>query len=158
MTAEPGATPAEIERKLDLLENQFGALFDTIRQRLRTRSTAIDPTLQPAGYRALMALAQLGPTSPTVIAEALGFDKSVLSRQLHQLGELGLVTREPDAKDGRAVVITLTPTALARIEAANAEDRDLFRSRLGTWDAEDLDTLIRLLAKLQNDPPQRQEP
>lgn len=152
VTPSPSSTAeTDSERKLDQLEDQLGQLLDTIRQRLRARAATVDPVLAPAGYRVLMALAHLGPTNPTELSDSLGFDKSVLSRQLHQLRDLGLIKRDPDPADRRGAVISLTPAARDRMEVANARERDLFRSRLGSWRREDLDDLIRLLAKLRED-------
>ncbi|KQQ28500.1 MULTISPECIES: MarR family winged helix-turn-helix transcriptional regulator [unclassified Frondihabitans] len=139
-----GAAGAEADR----LEQQFGLLFDAYRQRLRQRATEIDPSLQPSGYRTIVTLINLGPTGATHLADALGFDKSVLSRQLHQLELLELVTREQDPADRRAVIIHATPVAVARVEALKTLERDEFRDRLSQWEASELSDLIRLLAKL----------
>lgn len=78
----------------------------------------------------------------------LGFDKSVLSRQLHQLQDLGLVTRAPDLEDGRAVILSATPDAISRIRAVRGSQRDEFRHRLSQWAETDLDSLSRLLGDL----------
>ena len=85
-------------------------------------------------------------------AETLGFDKSVLSRQLHQLEELGLVTREQDPRDRRAVILRPTPVAVAKVEALAQGDRDDFRAQMLDWEPGELDELVRLLAKLRDRP------
>lgn len=143
----PGV-PDGIATRIDTLERQFAALYNAYRQQMRQRSDDIDPALQPSGYRTLVELVVGGPTGARDLAEALGFDKSVLSRQLHQLEELGLVTREQDPSDRRAVIISATPEAVARILAIRGHDRDAFRARLSTWPRADLDDLTRLLTAL----------
>ena len=152
MTSE-GARPAErdettTEARLDALERQFGVMFEAFRQRQREQALMIDPALQPTGLRTVAALVDGGPTGAGPLADLLGYDKSVLSRQLHQLEELGLVTREQDPSDRRAVIISATPEAVARILAIRGDDRDAFRARLSTWPRADLDDLTRLLTAL----------
>ena len=82
------------------------------------------------------------------LAESLGFDKSVLSRQLRQLETLGLVSRGQDPDDRRAVVISPTEDAVARMERIRSDARDEFRANLTEWSTHDLDELARLLANL----------
>ncbi|TQL56114.1 MarR family winged helix-turn-helix transcriptional regulator [Subtercola boreus] len=144
------ATPeaAGVAGRVDRLEQQFATLFDSYRQRLRQQATAIDPALQPSGYRTVLALIANGPSKAGPLADALGFDKSVLSRQLHQLEGLGLVSRAQDVDDGRAVILSATPYAMSQIQSIRGSRRDEFRTRLSRWDETDLDTLSRLLGNL----------
>lgn len=137
--------------EIDALERQFAQLFTAYRQRVRDQATEVDPSLQPSGYRALHELVLRGPAAAGPLADALGFDRSVLSRQLHQLERLGLVERAPDPADRRVVVVSATPTAVERMQALRDVDRDAFRSRLATWPQDELTTLTRLLAKITAD-------
>ncbi|BDZ48311.1 transcriptional regulator [Frondihabitans sucicola] len=147
-TSLPTPAGSDVSDEIDRLERQFGVLFDAYRQRLRQRSGDLDPALQPSGYRCVFTLVVDGPMGASPLADLLGFDKSVLSRQLHQLEELGLVSRAQDPADRRAVIISATPAAVERVEAIRSTDRDAFRARLAAWDRRDLDALTRLLAKL----------
>jgi DNA-binding MarR family transcriptional regulator len=141
--------PASTHRDdIGLLERQLMALIDSYRQKYRERAAEFDEALQPAGYRTLMELVFLGPTSPTHLADTLGFDKSVLSRQLNQLEELGHVNRSQNPDDRRAVIISATPAAVTRIQALSEGHRDAFRARLATWNPEDVKELSRLLNEL----------
>lgn len=135
---------------IDNIEAQFSMLYESYRIRVKRRAAAIDPALQPAGYRTLLTLVDRGPIGASALAERLGFDKSVISRQLRQLEELGLVTRDRDADDGRAIVVRATPSAVSRVEALNRSNRDEFRTRLSAWSEADLGELGRLLAKLDH--------
>jgi DNA-binding MarR family transcriptional regulator len=134
--------------RLDQLEQQFATLFDAYRQRIRQQAALIDPALQPSGYRTLLALITNGPSKAGTLAETLGCDKSVLSRQIHQLQDLGLVLRAPDEDDGRAVILSATSHAISQIELVRASRRDEFRTRLAQWCETDLATLNRLLGEL----------
>jgi DNA-binding MarR family transcriptional regulator len=151
LTPPDARTGAIDGNDIDRLEQQFGRLFDAYRQRLRERSADVDPSLQPSGYRTLLTVVKLGPVGAAQLAEALGFDKSVLSRQLHQLEKLGLVTRAQDPADRRAVIVAATPVGLARVEALGTVDRDEFRSRIAGWDRHDLNELVRLLGLLSGE-------
>lgn len=144
----PSSREGGVSADIDRLERQFGALFDAYRQRLRQRSSDLDPGVQPSGYRTVFTLVVEGPMGASPLADTLGFDKSVLSRQLHQLEALGLVSRAQDPADRRAVIISATPAAVTRVQAIRSIDRDEFRSKLAAWDSSDLSDLVRLLAKL----------
>ncbi|WP_420368736.1 MarR family winged helix-turn-helix transcriptional regulator [Curtobacterium sp. L1-20] len=133
---------------LDGIEQQFAILSDAYRLRLRQQASELDPALQPAGYRILLELVLGGPLGAGTLAEQIGFDKSALSRQLHQLEDLGLVAREPDPADRRGVVISATATAVERVRAVRSELRDEFRRGLAAWPVQDLEDLSRLLGQL----------
>lgn len=143
-----GAGPDGVEARIGVLEQQFALLFSAYRTRLRQQASDVDPALQPSGFRTLQELVSRGPVGAGELAESLGFDKSVLSRQLRQLESLGLVSRGQDPDDRRAVVITPTDDAVARIERIRNGARDEFRTNLAAWPTRDLDELARLLANL----------
>jgi DNA-binding MarR family transcriptional regulator len=147
-TAGLGESEVGVERRIDALERQFAMLFSVYRTRLRQQAAEVDPALQPSGFRALQELVAGGPTGAGVLAESLGFDKSVLSRLLHQLESLGLVSRGRDPHDRRAVIISPTEHAVARMEAIRDGVRDEFRRNLAAWPVHDLDELARLLVGL----------
>jgi DNA-binding MarR family transcriptional regulator len=137
-----------LESRIDDLERQFAGLFSAYRTRLRQQAAEVDPALQPSGFRTLQELVGGGPTGAGALAESLGFDKSVLSRLVHQLESLGLVSRGQDPADRRAVIISPTERAVARMEQIRNGARDEFRSNLAAWPVHDLDELGRLLMNL----------
>jgi DNA-binding MarR family transcriptional regulator len=77
----------------------------------------------------LLELERRGPSTGGELAQALGLDKSTLSRTLDGLVEGGLAAREPHPEDGRAQRVTLTAageSAVARIDGAcDADYREL---------------------------------
>lgn len=148
MTAAEAQAENGVADEIDRLEQTLGVIFESYRQRLKQRAADIHPTLQPSGYRTLATLVWLGPSGATRIAETLGYDKSVLSRHLHQLETLGLVTREHAPDDRRAVIISATASAIQRVRSLSDNDRDEFHARLTAWGRRDLEELIRLLTKL----------
>lgn len=142
--ASVSVDPADIE----LLERRIMSLMDSFRRKQRERASEFDGELQPAGYRTLMELVFFGPVGATQLAESLGFDKSVLSRQLHQLEQLGHVERAENPSDRRATIISAAPEAIRRVEALSMGHRDDFRAQLARWNAEDVRELTRLLEQL----------
>jgi DNA-binding MarR family transcriptional regulator len=83
----------------------------------------------------------------SAIARALFVDRSVISRQITQLCELGLVELQADADDGRVRMAAATPLALARLDAVRGGEWTL-SSRLDSWAADEIRELTRLLTKL----------
>ncbi|MFG5722863.1 MarR family winged helix-turn-helix transcriptional regulator [Streptomyces murinus] len=84
------------------------------------------------------------------LAEALGLTASGVTRALAPLERIGLVTREPDARDARVAYASLTGTGRARLKEmlATAEEtaEDLFSAP--AWGEEEVPLLASLLIRL----------
>ncbi|MER5857961.1 MarR family transcriptional regulator [Streptomyces sp900105245] len=84
------------------------------------------------------------------LAEALGLTASGVTRGLAPLERIGLVTREPDARDARVAYASLTGTGRQRLRemAATAEETagELFAGP--AWGGDDLALLSGLLTRL----------
>jgi DNA-binding MarR family transcriptional regulator len=83
----------------------------------------------------------------TALAERLGVDTPTVTRKVQQLERLGLVAREADAEDRRAIRIRLTDegrTVLARLMAAR---REWLEHLLAGWPAADKTTFATLLGR-----------
>jgi DNA-binding MarR family transcriptional regulator len=65
----------------------------------------------------VLTLHRTGPMTPTELAEATGAPRSSVSRALNRLEAAGLITRRPDARDGRSVLIAVTPKGRRRVAA-----------------------------------------
>lgn len=141
--AEPSAREA-----VSALENEFSLMFNRARVRLRARAERVHPDLQPSAYKALALIVHRGPQHSGALAQALGCDKSMVSRTVKQLFDLGFVTREADPDDGRASFVCATPSAAARVREVSREDRHLLQRWLDDWDVDDIRRLTQLLARL----------
>lgn len=130
------------------VEQQFAVMFSRVKSDMRDRAFRVHPDLQPLSYNIARLLVRGGPARPSTIAEELNIDKSTMSRQVHLLDELGFITRQPDADDGRAALLEATPEAIERVEAVNAVDRARLYDSLRDWDAPDLVKLGELLGRL----------
>ncbi|MEU6671232.1 MarR family transcriptional regulator [Streptomyces sp. NPDC046727] len=84
------------------------------------------------------------------LAEALGLTASGVTRGLAPLERIGLVTREPDARDARVAYAALTATGRRRLTEmlATAEETAAEVFAGPAWPAADLARLADLLSRL----------
>ncbi|WP_435080780.1 MarR family winged helix-turn-helix transcriptional regulator [Clavibacter michiganensis] len=130
------------------VEEQMTALAARIRATTREAAARIHPELPPIGYKMLRVIRRCGAAHASAVADQLGVDRSVVSRQLRQLQELGLVEVGADAQDGRVRVLALTPAGRAGIEADDAQGGSRLIRGLGEWTRDDLDAFAGYLARL----------
>jgi DNA-binding MarR family transcriptional regulator len=148
-SSHPVQTPEAAARAeaLGAVEGQMNELVGHIRSDARDAAIAVDPALQPFGLKVLRLIAFRGPLQSSAIARALFVDRSVISRQITQLCELGLVELQADADDGRVRMAAPTPLALERLETIRGGEW-MLASRLDSWDEDEIRQLTRLLEKL----------
>ena len=83
---------------------------------LLARTFAVSP-LTPADFAVTSVLALTGPIRPSTLAGHTGLRPTTLSNYLRRFEEAGLVVRRPDPEDGRATLVSLTPTGRDRTTA-----------------------------------------
>lgn len=93
------------------------------RRQARELTRLYEEKLRPHGLRAtqftvLAALSQKGPSTIGDLAEALGLERSTLSRSAALLERNGWLGRDESDKDAREHVLRLTPAGLAKLEEA----------------------------------------
>jgi DNA-binding MarR family transcriptional regulator len=108
----------------------------------------VDPELSRADIVALGVLASRGTCRPGQVAEALCVDRSVISRQLATLDQLGLIARAADPEDGRAELVSLTGAGQERLTAARDAMCAALAERLDPWDVPEIEQLIGTLSDL----------
>lgn len=145
------ADGGELDRAVGALEREFGVMFGKVRAQIRDRAARVHPELSPAGYNLLAMLVRSGPQHAGALAAALDADKSMISRIVRQLAELGLVERQADPSDGRAAFVVATGIAVERVEALRSERRGQLRDVLAGWPATDVRQLTALLARLNDE-------
>ena len=124
--------------QLGRLEQEVGVLIRRVKRVIGERARAVHPDLQPASYLMLTFLATEGPQRSSVVSERFNVDKGAISRQVQHLSDLGLLDREPDPADGRAVLISASPDAVRRMEAVDRDRRVWLEERLEDWSEDDL--------------------
>jgi DNA-binding MarR family transcriptional regulator len=100
---------------------------------------------------ALMVLGTLthcGPSRLTTIAERTGLDPSTVSRQVADLEKAGLLARDVDPEDRRAIQLKATGEGQQLLDRLSRGRRKRVERLLGDWAPEDIVTFGRLLAQL----------
>jgi DNA-binding MarR family transcriptional regulator len=133
--------------ELGRLEKEVGVLIRRVRRVIGERARAVHPDLQPASYLMLTHLASDGPQRSSVMSERFNVDKGAISRQVQHLCDLGLLEREPDPVDGRAMLISASPDAVLRMEAVNRDRRKWLEGQLAEWSEDDLREFVTGLAR-----------
>jgi DNA-binding MarR family transcriptional regulator len=98
-------------------------------------------------YPVLSGLARTGPRTSAGLADDVGLDRSGVSRYASRLEAAGLVRREPDPADGRAVLLTLTDRGAETVAVLRARLAAHITSSLEDWPYGEVTTLARLLRK-----------
>jgi len=117
----------------------------------RRRATTAGVDVSSPGMGVLGALVRSGPQRVSAIAAATGLLGSHVSRELRGLERDGLVVRATDVGDGRAVVVSVTPTGRAayrRLKKASVTAAD---AALSGWRADELAMLARMLDRMADD-------
>jgi DNA-binding MarR family transcriptional regulator len=117
---------------------------------LKQQAPRLHPGLDAAAFPIMFALAE-GPLRVSEIAGRVHSDVSTVSRQAATMIHAGVVSRESDPSDGRAVRLSLTEVGtdlLARLKSVRAE---MFSAALDDWTAEEVRDCHRYLARLTDD-------
>lgn len=75
-----------------------------------------DAPLRPDEFAVTSVLRLTGEVRPTELAATIGMRPTSLSNYLRRLGDAGLVTRRPDPRDGRSVLVSLTRRGVRQTE------------------------------------------
>jgi DNA-binding MarR family transcriptional regulator len=133
--------------ELRRLEQEVGVLIRRVKRVIGERARAVHPDLQPASYLMLTYLASEGPQRSSVMSEKFGVDKGAISRQVQHLCDLGLLLREADPVDGRAMLISASPDAVHRMRAVDRDRRRWLEEQLAEWSEDDLREFVTGLSR-----------
>jgi MarR family transcriptional regulator, lower aerobic nicotinate degradation pathway regulator len=110
---------------------------------------AFEGTGLSAFHYAVLALLEEDPRETQAqVADALGYDRSLIVRLLDELEERGLVVRKRDPDDRRRHVVKLTPDGRSVLLELRAIVRRLEDDFLSPLDAGEQETLHVLLTKV----------
>lgn len=104
--------------------------------------------LDRALFPLLVGIERLGPIGVVDLADRAGRDHTTVSRQVAKLESLGLVARREGAADRRVREAVVTDKGKATVALVDAARERLGRAVFESWDAEEFDTLVRLMGKL----------
>jgi DNA-binding MarR family transcriptional regulator len=134
------------------LRELHGALLDIVSAMNRPRNDeamirAAKIPLDRALFPLLVGIERFGPIGVVDLADRVGRDYTTISRQVAKLESLDLARRQESPADRRVRSLVVRPKGkamIARVDAArNRMGRDIFKS----WDAKDIDDLVRLMRK-----------
>ncbi len=100
-------------------------------------------------WRLLALLAVEDAITANRICQAIGLDKSAVSRALQTLETAGNVTGQADSRDGRRYTVSLTPQGRALHDRVLKVALERERRLLSDFTAQEVDTLIDLLGRMQ---------
>lgn len=150
VVTEPTAPAVEptVDEAIAHVEEQLSFVFGRARTVWKEAAQQIHPELNPAGYKLLATVVRLGSTNAHALTELFDMDKSVVSRQIRMLEEVGLVESRPDERDGRVRVIAPTPLAVERITAVRARNQSRLHAVLRERSVGELELFAQMLGGL----------
>ena len=147
-TTASSAARTATDDEIASVEEQLRRLFGRVRLVWKEAAAAVHPDLQPVGYKILSALVHRGRMHAGAIAEVFEIDKSVVSRQIRMLEELGLVETRPDETDGRVRLLVATPNALAAVHGVRDRNQQRLRDVLAGHAESELSSFANLLRSI----------
>jgi DNA-binding MarR family transcriptional regulator len=103
------------------------------------------------GFTALAVIQVHGPLRVSEVAEQLGIDLSVASRQIASLTAEGYVERRVDDRDRRAQLVAVTRAGRRALHESHRRMVAAFEQVVEGWDDEDVDALTGGLERLRED-------
>jgi DNA-binding MarR family transcriptional regulator len=107
-----------------------------------------DPALSATDAWLLGRITDTGPVRLSELADWQEVDRSTMTTQVRRLEQLGLVSRQPDPRDGRASLVGATRSGAARHRRTKRTARAEYRKLLSDWSEEDLRLVARAAERL----------
>ena len=150
VTSEAPAS-LDVDTALGDLQTHLNLIFARARTLWKESAARIDPELQVGGYKLLTFIERAETANAHELAERFEMDKSVISRQVRMLEDLGLIESRPDERDGRLRVLTPTPSACAALSELRRDHATRLRSVVAELTPEEIHVaskVFRLLAEV----------
>lgn len=103
--------------------------------------------LDRALFPLLVGIERFGPIGIVELADRVGRDYTTVSRQVAKLESLALVERRASAADRRIREAVVSPKGKAMTDLVDAARERIGRAIFATWDASEIDELVRLMRK-----------
>ena len=139
----PGDEVEPIERALEQLFR-----LNASRKVHNRRAAAAGAVISQPGFQLLRRMHEDEGLQIGELARLTDMDPSAAGRQVAQLVEDGLVTREKASNDGRAVVVRVTPRGAAVRRSVGVVGERHMSDVLSGWSAADRRRLAQLLPRL----------
>jgi DNA-binding MarR family transcriptional regulator len=128
-------------RRLDEIAEALPQRAAALSRLFLTRTT-VDVSRTEVG---VIRAVSVRPQRITELAAGEGVTQPAITRVVNRLEERGWVTRESDPRDGRAVMVRLTPAGGTVFERLRGEYRALVHEEMATLDDDDVETLARAI-------------
>jgi len=145
------AVSQDVDSALGDLQTHLNLIFARTRSLWKESAARVDPELQVGGYKLLTFIERAETANAHELAERFESDKSVISRQVRMLEELGLIESRPDERDGRLRVLTATPEARSALTELRREHATRLRTVVAELTQDELaaaSKVFRLLAEI----------
>ena len=136
----------------DRLRVLHGALLDIVgamnrpqRDEMLIKEAGI--RLDRALFPLLVGIERFGPIGIVDLADRVGRDYTTVSRQVAKLESLGLAERREHPTDRRVREAVITAKGKAMTDLVDAARERIGRAIFATWDAAEIDNLVRLTRK-----------
>lgn len=153
MTLDAGEAHTGDHTQLNDLD-ELGELFSRAARQLRRGTlSALEPSgINPHQARVLRLIVKLGPVRPTQLADQLSIALRSVTQVVDALVAAGLVNRDPDPDDRRAVLLSATANGQVLADQIAKIRGEQSRRFLAGLDAHDRAELSRILHLLEAGP------
>ena len=128
---------------------QIDRLMRRFHSDLHPRAQAVDQEkIGPIGGMILYVVSETSPTTAQEISEALGRDKSQVSRVIGLLTRIGLVQTTAHERDARSVSLHLSKRGTLQLAAFNGAMVETTKSVLGPLSLDEVRQFSALLTKI----------
>jgi DNA-binding MarR family transcriptional regulator len=93
----------------------------------------------------------VGPLRMSKLAGWLAVDRSTMTTEIRRLEKAGLVRRESDPADRRAVLVTATDAGRTAIARHRQRAQDVYGTLVGKWTEQDRADFARLLGRFTDE-------
>lgn len=117
--------------------------------RANRRMLAAGEGLGQGHLNALATIFRTGPIRPGDLAQREFVSAPTMTRTLRDLEKLGLVSRKPDASDGRSILVSVTPEGEHEVLRARSTRAELLAELLQKLEPDQVATLRDALPALE---------
>ena len=132
------------------LDDQVGFILRQATQRhAAIFASGIGCDLTPTQWAALAKLHEAGPMSQNRLGRHTAMDAATIKGVVDRLTRRGLLTAEPDAADGRRLLVALTPAGAEQVRRLAPHAHAITAKTLALLAPEEQQMLVSLLLRLR---------
>ncbi|GAA2825295.1 DNA-binding MarR family transcriptional regulator [Leucobacter komagatae] len=121
--------------------SEFTEAFAFSRTRWTRYANEVSAELSGVSMLVLQIVFRRGPITATGVGHWLDMDKSLVSRHVAKLRDLGLIVATESPEDRRVQVLTVSEHATELLNGVRERWTNAYRERLADWSEEELESL-----------------